>query len=96
MGFILLGLRLDCSSSRWQPQAIHPSIAGCVSLPSLAAMMSVLSVSAGKSEERFAVINIVPGLLVVAVFVVIAVVGLTLDQRIVPSHLRQQHNDVAD
>ena len=40
-------------------------------------------------------INIVPGLLVVAVFVLIAVVGLTLVQRIVPSHLRQQHNDVA-
>jgi hypothetical protein len=41
------------------------------------------------------VINIVPGLLVVAVFVVIAVVGLTLVQRKVPSHGRQQHNDVA-
>jgi len=41
------------------------------------------------------VINIVPGLLVVAVFVLIAVVGLTLVQRIVPSQLRQQHNDVA-
>ena len=40
-------------------------------------------------------INIVPGLLVVAVFVLIAVVGLTLVQRIVPSQLRQQHNDVA-
>jgi uncharacterized membrane protein YraQ (UPF0718 family) len=41
------------------------------------------------------VINIVPGLLVVAVFVLIAVMGLTLVQRIVPSQLRQQHNDVA-
>jgi uncharacterized membrane protein YraQ (UPF0718 family) len=41
------------------------------------------------------VINIVPGLLMVAVFVLIAVAGLTLVQRIVPSHLRQQHNDVA-
>ena len=40
-------------------------------------------------------INIVPGLLVVAVSVVIAVAGLTLVQRIVPSQLRQQHNDVA-
>ena len=40
-------------------------------------------------------INIVPGLLVVAGFVLIAVVGLTLVQRIVPSQLRQQHNDVA-
>ena len=40
-------------------------------------------------------INIVPGLLVIAVSVLIAVVGLTLVQRIVPSHLRQQHNDVA-
>jgi uncharacterized membrane protein YraQ (UPF0718 family) len=41
------------------------------------------------------VINIVSGLLVVAVSVVIAVAGLTLVQRIVPSQLRQQHNDVA-
>jgi hypothetical protein len=41
------------------------------------------------------VINIVPGLLVVAGFVLIAVMGLTLVQRIVPSQLRQQHNDVA-
>jgi hypothetical protein len=41
------------------------------------------------------VINIVPGLLVVTVFVVIAVVGLTLVQRILPSHVRQQHDDVA-
>ena len=40
-------------------------------------------------------INIVPGLLVVAGFVLIAVVGLTLVQRKVPSQLRQQHNDVA-
>jgi protein-S-isoprenylcysteine O-methyltransferase Ste14 len=41
------------------------------------------------------VINIVPGLLVVSVSVVIAIVGLTLVQRMVPSQLRQQHNDVA-
>jgi uncharacterized membrane protein YraQ (UPF0718 family) len=41
------------------------------------------------------VINIVPGLLVIAVSVLIAVVGLTLVQRIVPSPVRQQHNDVA-
>jgi hypothetical protein len=41
------------------------------------------------------VIDIVPGLLVVSVFMLIAVVGLTLVQRIVPSQLRQQHNDVA-
>ncbi len=40
-------------------------------------------------------INIVPGLLVVAVSVLVAVVGLTLVQRFVPSQLRQQHNDVA-
>ena len=40
-------------------------------------------------------INIVPGLLVIAVSVLIAVVGLTLVQRIVPSPVRQQHNDVA-
>jgi len=30
MSFILLGVRLGCLSSRWQPPAIHPSIAGCV------------------------------------------------------------------
>jgi hypothetical protein len=41
------------------------------------------------------VISIVPGLLVVAVSVLIAVSGLTLVQRLVPSQLRQQHNDVA-
>ena len=40
-------------------------------------------------------INIVPGLLVVSVSVVIAIVGLTLVQRMVSSQLRQQHNDVA-
>jgi hypothetical protein len=40
-------------------------------------------------------INVVPGLLVVAVFVLIAVAGLTLVQCIVPSQLRQQHNYVA-
>jgi protein-S-isoprenylcysteine O-methyltransferase Ste14 len=41
------------------------------------------------------VINIVPGLLVVAVSVLIAVAGLTLVQRVVPSRLRREHNDVA-
>jgi hypothetical protein len=41
------------------------------------------------------VINIMPGILVVAVSVLVAVAGLTLVQRIVPSQLRQQHNDVA-
>jgi protein-S-isoprenylcysteine O-methyltransferase Ste14 len=41
------------------------------------------------------VINIVPGLLAVAVSVLIAVAGLTLVQRLVPSQLRRQHNDVA-
>ncbi len=40
-------------------------------------------------------INIVPGLLVVAVSVLIAVAGLMLVQRLVPSHLRKEHNDVA-
>jgi uncharacterized membrane protein YraQ (UPF0718 family) len=41
------------------------------------------------------VINIVPGLLGVALSVLIAVAGLTLVQRLVPSQLRQRHNDVA-
>jgi Protein of unknown function (DUF4239) len=41
------------------------------------------------------VINIVPGLLVVAVSVLIAVAGLTLVQRLVPLRLREEHNDVA-
>ena len=40
-------------------------------------------------------INIVPGLLMVAVSVLIAVAGLTLVQRLVPSQLRREHNDVA-
>ena len=40
-------------------------------------------------------INILSGLLVVAVSVLIAVAGLTLVQRLVPSQLRQEHNDVA-
>jgi uncharacterized membrane protein YraQ (UPF0718 family) len=40
-------------------------------------------------------INIVVGILVVAVSVLIAVAGLTLVQRLVPSRLRQEHNDVA-
>jgi hypothetical protein len=41
------------------------------------------------------VINIVSGLLGVAVSVLIAVAGLTLVQRLVPSRLRREHNDVA-
>jgi hypothetical protein len=41
------------------------------------------------------VINIVPGLLGVAVSVLIAVAGLTVVQRLVPSQVRRQHNDVA-
>ena len=40
-------------------------------------------------------INIVSGLLVVAVSVLIAVTGLTLVQRLVPLRLRKEHNDVA-
>jgi uncharacterized membrane protein YraQ (UPF0718 family) len=48
-----------------------------------------------QKERRFAVINIVPGLLVVVGSVLIAVVGLTLVQRLVPSQSRKQHNDVA-
>lgn len=40
-------------------------------------------------------INILPGLLLVALSVLIAVAGLTLVQRLVSSQLRQQHNDVA-
>jgi hypothetical protein len=41
------------------------------------------------------VINIVSGLLVIAVSVLIAVTGLTLVQRLVPLQLRKEHNDVA-
>jgi hypothetical protein len=41
------------------------------------------------------VINIVSGLLVIAVSVLIAVAGLTLVQRLVPLRLRKEHNDVA-
>jgi hypothetical protein len=41
------------------------------------------------------VIYIVPGLLVVAVSILIAVAGLAVVQRWVPSQLRQEHNDVA-
>jgi hypothetical protein len=40
-------------------------------------------------------VYIVPGLLVVALSVLLAVVGLAVVQRVVPSQLRQQHNDVA-
>ena len=40
-------------------------------------------------------INVVSGLLVVAVSVLIAVTGLTLVQRLVPLRLRKEHNDVA-
>ena len=40
-------------------------------------------------------INIVSGLLLVAVSVLIAVTGLTLVQRLVPLRLRKEHNDVA-
>ena len=40
-------------------------------------------------------IEIVVALLVVAISVLIAVAGLTLVQRLVPSRLRQEHNDVA-
>jgi uncharacterized membrane protein YraQ (UPF0718 family) len=41
------------------------------------------------------VVYIVPGLLVVAVSILIAVAGLTVVQRLVPSQMRQEHNDVA-
>src|SRR5215204_3054075 len=58
-------------------------------------MMRGLSARSDKQEKRFAVINIVSGLLVVAVSVLIAVVGLTLVQRRVPLQLRKEHNDVA-
>lgn len=40
-------------------------------------------------------IYIVPGLLVVAVVILIAVAGLTVVQRVVPTEVRQEHNDVA-
>jgi len=58
-------------------------------------MMRVRSASADIREKGFAMINIVPGLLMVAIFVLIAVAGLALVQRLVPSRVRQQHNDVA-
>jgi hypothetical protein len=41
------------------------------------------------------VINVVSGLLMVAVSVLIAVTGLMLVQRLVPLRLRKEHNDVA-
>ena len=40
-------------------------------------------------------INVVSGLVMVAVSVLIAVAGLTVVQRLVPSRLRKEHNDVA-
>jgi uncharacterized membrane protein YraQ (UPF0718 family) len=52
-------------------------------------------VCAKKQEKRFSVMNIVPGLLIVTVSVLFAVAGLALVQRLVPSQLRQEHNDVA-
>jgi len=58
-------------------------------------MMRGRSARSDKQEKRFAVINIVSGLLVVAVSVLIAVAGLSLVQRLVSSQLRQEHNDVA-
>jgi hypothetical protein len=48
-----------------------------------------------RRNRGFAIIYIVTGLLVVAVSVLIAVAGLTVVQRVVPSQLRQEHNDVA-
>lgn len=48
-----------------------------------------------RSKRGFAIIYIVPGLLVVALSILIAVAGLTVVQRVVPSQLRQEHNDVA-
>jgi hypothetical protein len=48
-----------------------------------------------RRNREFAIIYIVPGLLVVAVSVLIAVIGLTVVQRVVPSQVRQEHNDVA-
>ncbi len=54
-----------------------------------------LLVCAEKQEKRFSVMNIVPGLLIVTVSVLVAVAGLALVQRLVPSQLRQEHNDVA-
>jgi uncharacterized membrane protein YraQ (UPF0718 family) len=48
-----------------------------------------------RRNRGFAIIYIVPGLLVVAVSVLIAVTGLTVVQRVVPSQVRREHNDVA-
>ena len=39
--------------------------------------------------------NLVPGLLVISLFVLASVAGLVLVQRLVPIELRKQHNDVA-
>jgi hypothetical protein len=41
------------------------------------------------------VINFIPGLFVVCISVLVAVAGLALVQRLVPSTVRKQHNDVA-
>jgi hypothetical protein len=42
-----------------------------------------------------AVINVIPGLLVVSMSVLVAVAGLVLVQRLVPTTTRMRHNDVA-
>jgi uncharacterized membrane protein YraQ (UPF0718 family) len=52
-------------------------------------------VCAKKQEKRFSSMNIVPGLLIVTASVLVVVAGLALVQRLVPSQLRQEHNDVA-
>jgi hypothetical protein len=49
---------------------------------------TVLRYKAENTKSQGAEVYLVPGLLVVAAFVLIAVVGLTLVQRIVPSQLR--------
>jgi hypothetical protein len=45
--------------------------------------------------SALAVINVIPGLLVVSISVLVAVAGLTLVQRLVPPTVRKRHNDVA-
>jgi lysylphosphatidylglycerol synthetase-like protein (DUF2156 family) len=58
-------------------------------------MMWLRSVRADQKEKRSAVLNIVPGLLMIAVSVLIAIAGLTLVQCLVPPQSRREHNDVA-
>src|SRR3712207_1190216 len=48
-----------------------------------------------RSGSALAVINVIPGLLVVSISVLVAVAGLVLVQRLVSPTTRKRHNDVA-